>query len=507
MFKIILLFVLSLFSFSFSVNLVEGNEKKQISKIAVKGIDYIKLSDIKKSISTSSIWFGDRNKLILTLKNSEKIIFSIDNRFVAYNGKNYNLIYNIIRDENGEILVPYITFINLLPNLFGDVVKFDKKLSTITFLFQDTTIFDASYENKDNGTIIKVAIPEKTLFDYTNVNNSLNLNFYDKTINEKFIKKNLSNKIERVKDIRIFNFDKSSQLTFVFKTLKEKPKVFFTKDDNTINIIIRSKKANYSNKIKTPQKVIKKEDKKEKIEISLEKKAKQPFTVVIDAGHGGKDPGAIGYNGTQEKRIVLDVAKRLKTTFKKDKIKVLLTRDKDEFLRLKQRADIANKNHADLFISLHCNAIGGSKKRREGVLGFTTYFLSPARTNEARAVEMFENGALKYEEDEEDEENNDLDFIVNDVIQTKFLDESNYISEQIFNSMNKNGIKKVHGTGISQAGFYVLRKAFMPAILFEMGFISNPAEEKLLNSTKHKEKIAKSLHDAIIKYKEKYYEQ
>lgn len=120
---------------------------------------------------------------------------------------------------------------------------------------------------------------------------------------------------------------------------------------------------------------------------------------------------------------------------------------------------------------------------------------------------MFENGALEYEEDdEEEEENNDLDFIVSDVIQTKFLEESNYISEVIYKSMNKNGIKIVHGTGISQAGFYVLRKTFMPSILFEMGFISNPTEEKKLNGNKYRTKIAKSLHGAVLEYKDKYYE-
>ena len=506
MIRLLFSILLLLTSHSFAIDLISNSDGTQIDKTTIDGIKYINFNDIKPSIASNTVWFGDRNKLIVTLKNSEKIIFTMNNQFIAHNGKNYNLIYKVQRGDKGEILIPYITFINLLPNLFGDIVKFDKDMSTIEFSFKDTVISNTSYVNKDNGSIITIEIPKKTLFDHTIINNSLNVNFYEKSLDETEFQKVLKD-IERVKDVKVFNFKKSSQLTIVFKTLKEKPKLIFNKETNSINIIIRSKKPNYSYKKETKSK--KKETKKKEIDISLKKKSNRPFTLVIDAGHGGRDPGAIGYNGTKEKRIALDVAKRLKKTFKKDDVKVILTRDKDQFIRLKNRAKIANDNHADLFISLHCNAIGGSKKRRRTVRGFSTYFLSPARTNDARAVEMFENGALKYEEDEDDEEeeNSDLDFIVNDVIQTKFMDESNYISETIMKSMNKNGIKKVHGTGISQAGFYVLRKSFMPSILFEMGFISNPTEEKSLNTKKYRETIANSLHSAVMQYKKKYYEQ
>jgi len=508
----LLLFILisSLSSFTKAIDLVSESNSTHIDKVEINGIKYIKLADIENSISIGKIWFNDRNKMIVKLKNSERIIFTIDNPFIAYKSKNYNLIYDVKRNEKGEILIPYITFINLLPNLFGDIVKFDKSMSTIEFAFKDTVINNASFSMKDNGAIISLKIPKKTIFDYTFVNNSLNINFYEKKLDEKSITEALS-KIERIKKIKVFNFKTSSQLSFQFKTLKEKPKLIFNKKNHEISVIIRTKKVNYSYRKSDKKKDKKKKvapKKEKKIDMSLKKKSDKPFTLVIDAGHGGKDPGAIGWNSTKEKRIVLDVAKKLKKEFAKDKIKVILTRSTDKFIRLKNRAKIANKNHADLFISLHCNAIGGSKKRRKTVMGFSTYFLSPARSNDARAVEMFENSALDYEDDEDDEEEmDDFDFMINDAIQTKFLDESNYISEQIFEKMNKNGIKKVHGTGISQAGFYVLRKAFMPSILFEMGFISNPTEEKKLNSSKYQAKITKSLYEAVMSYKDKFYEQ
>jgi len=508
MFKLIFAFLLLLSNFSYSIDLISNNDGKLINKIEINGIKYINFYDIKSSISSGTIWFSDRNKLIVTLKNSEKIIFTVDNQFVAYKGKNYNLIYKVKRGENGEILIPYITFINLLSDLFKNIVKFDKQMSTIEFLFKDTLISNISYTNKDNGSIISIKVPKKTLLDYTIINNSLNINFYEKKLDEKSIKNGLEG-LERLKNIKIFNFKNSSQLTFIFKTLKEKPKFLFKKDDNTITIILRAKKINYS--YKKDNSKDKKRDKEKKIDMSLKRKTNHKFTVVIDAGHGGKDPGAIGYNGTKEKRIALDVAKKLKETFKKDDINVILTRDTDKFIKLKNRAKIANDNHADLFISLHCNSIGGSTNRRKKIQGFTTYFLSPAKTNDARAVAMFENGSLKYENDDKDkrkskESSSDLDFIVNDVIQTKFLDESNFISKSILKSMNKHGIKKTHGTGISQAGFYVLKKTYMPSILVEMGFVSNPTEEKKLNLKKYREKIAKSLRDAIMIYKGKYYE-
>lgn len=231
--------------------------------------------------------------------------------------------------------------------------------------------------------------------------------------------------------------------------------------------------------------------------VFYKKVAKRVELIVLDPGHGGIDPGAIGKNGLYEKDANLDISKILKKFIEDSlKVKVLLTRDKDQYLSLKARTNFANKNAADIFVSIHCNASPKSRQAR----GFETYFLSEARTNEERAVAAMENASLMF--DEEVKASSDINFILYDLAQSLFLEESNNLAEAIQTSAEK--LLNIPARGVNQAGFYVLRGAFMPAVLVECAFISNPEEEKLLRQKEFKQKIAHAilcgLSDFIIRY-------
>lgn len=213
------------------------------------------------------------------------------------------------------------------------------------------------------------------------------------------------------------------------------------------------------------------------------KVTKSVQVIVLDPGHGGIDPGAVGKKGLYEKDVNLDIAKMLKKIIEDSlKIMVLLTRNKDQYLSLKGRTNFANRNNADIFISIHCNASPKSSK----ACGFETYFLSEARTNEERAVAAMENASLMF--DEEIKVSGDINFILYDLAQGVFLEESNNLAEAIQSSAER--LLNIPARGVSQAGFYVLRGAFMPSVLVEAAFISNPEEEKLLRKKEFKEKIA-----------------
>ncbi len=219
-------------------------------------------------------------------------------------------------------------------------------------------------------------------------------------------------------------------------------------------------------------------------------------TIVIDPGHGGKDPGAIGRRGTKEKDVVLKIAHKLaKELHKNLKTRVILTRYHDIFLPLAERTAIANREKADLFISIHCNASLKSRTK-----GFEIYFLSDeASDEEAQAVANMENAVMALEE--RTEERNELSSILWSLTMNEFMNESSDICSLVSSEVDRR-LRTMDNRGVKQAGFTVLRGAKMPAILVEVGFISNRSEERKLKSSKFQKNLVESVCEGVKKYKE-----
>jgi N-acetylmuramoyl-L-alanine amidase len=219
--------------------------------------------------------------------------------------------------------------------------------------------------------------------------------------------------------------------------------------------------------------------------------------VVIDPGHGGIDPGAISKSGIKEKNINLQIARLLKKQLEKEGLEVYLTRSDDEFVPLAARTNFANKIKADLFISIHCNSSAANKYAS----GFETYFLSEARTDLERAALLRENEALKYESDFSNKEVS-LDLVLADLYQTEQLTESYNLALQI----QTQAVKILKGTdrGVRQAGFFVLRGAFMPAVLIECGFLSNRSEAQRLTNPNYQNLIIKAISEGVMNYVKDY---
>ncbi len=224
-------------------------------------------------------------------------------------------------------------------------------------------------------------------------------------------------------------------------------------------------------------------------------------TIVIDPGHGGRDPGAVGRTiGAREKDINLSVSLMLKSILEKELgVRVLLTRSDDSFVSLQQRTKFANDNKADLFISIHTNASQNRSSR-----GIEMYYLSTAKTTEARAVEALENSVVEiYEGGQEAlRKYNDVDLILSDILQAENLEHSNNLAFKL--QMNMCAGTQSADRGIKQANFYVLRGAFMPAVLVEMGFISNHVEESFLVNKQYQERLARTIFEGIKSFKFRY---
>ena len=225
----------------------------------------------------------------------------------------------------------------------------------------------------------------------------------------------------------------------------------------------------------------------------------EKFVVVLDAGHGGKDPGRPTNYGYKEKDIALSIVLKLGKLLEKNKaIEVIYTRKSDVFLKLHERAAIANKADADLFISVHCNA------HKSQAYGSETYVLGLHVEDANFNVAKQENEVIFLEDDYEKnyegfDPNSPESLIGLTLMQEDYLDQSIMLASLVQGNFTDN--LKRRNRGVKQAGFWVLHNTYMPSVLVETGFISNKREGDYLNSNKGKTEMATSIADAVVKYK------
>ena len=226
------------------------------------------------------------------------------------------------------------------------------------------------------------------------------------------------------------------------------------------------------------------------------------FVVVIDAGHGGHDPGAVG-KISKEKNINLSVALQLGKLINEQcsDTRVIYTRNRDVFIPLARRAEIANEAKADLFISIHTNSVG----RNKSVQGASTWTLGLAKSDANLEVAKRENSVILYEDDYKTRyagfnPNSAESYIIFEFMQDKYMSQSVHLASLVQKEFKQTG-KRID-RGVHQAGFLVLKASAMPSILVELGFISNPTEERYLNSEIGKIALANSIFQAFLTYKE-----
>lgn len=223
------------------------------------------------------------------------------------------------------------------------------------------------------------------------------------------------------------------------------------------------------------------------------------FTVVIDAGHGGKDPGAVG-KISYEKNLALSISKLVQKKLDANGgYKCLMTRSTDVYVGLKERAQLANKNHADLFVSIHLNA----NENREAY-GTETYAVGVHKNKAQLDVMMRENASILYEDNYEEkydgfDPKSEESYIIFKLQQHAHLKQSLKLAKHIEDEFESRAGR--HSRGVKQAGFLVLWQSAMPAVLVEGGFVSNAAEEKFLNTKAGQEKLADSIYRAVKQYR------
>jgi len=234
---------------------------------------------------------------------------------------------------------------------------------------------------------------------------------------------------------------------------------------------------------------------KKRVKKSTPSRLDRNRVIVIDAGHGGKDPGAVGYRKYREKVVVMQISKQLRNILKSRGYKVYMTRDRDKFVKLSNRTKYANKRNADIFLSIHANAVG--KKGAKKVHGIECYFLSKSRSSRAKKVAAKENSA----------DLSDMNFYGKqsflNTLNSHNIVASNKLAIDLQRGMLgslKKSYKNVKDGGVREGPFWVLVGAQMPSVLVEVGFISHPTEARRLVSSKYQKKLVLGLADGIERY-------
>lgn len=478
---LILLITVNLgFSQSITVTFGDGRAEKHLAIELIDNLDYIRLNDIAVMLRATKLWYPDTKKVVLKF-DGHQIKFSLDNSLLVVDNANLaKLVYPVLF-RNGSVYVP----VEFLENVLSQIIPIqisgqDKEnfhLSTT-----DINVTDIEFYDTPGKSTAIVKLSEDLPFEVDISQKShLILTIYGGKLDAGDISTDQLNGL--IPSVSAYQTTKAAQISFVLDPAAGR--TFAEKREEPAGIAITVEKKSESR-------------------LSADKNNYNEMNnkfdvIVIDPGHGGKDPGAVGPNGLFEKDITLAIAKKLKDILEANlDVKVILTRYDDKFIGLLRRTEIANNAQADLFVSIHCNASPSRNAR-----GSETYFLALAKNNEARAVEAMENKVIEFEMPESGAPSSSiLELILWDMAQNEFHLESSQLAEKVQDGLRKNlGIRS---RGINQAGFHVLKGAFMPAILVETAFISNRTEERLLKSDAFQEEIAQGIYQGLKAFMEMY---
>ena len=482
------------------IGIVSGNKTKYIPVYVRQGMTYIPVKLFADVLGIKYTFLRENEKIKFYFPQYDLIVSSKNPYLVLESKETLQDVIQLPTSTyfiNNNIYLPLNYSLKILEKALGTFIYFKPPdlLTIKEFNKNDITelknkksnkmfsIFGLTIDQKANGTLIRISTDRKIpsysssfkdgILYITLKNSSADVNKLRNSGGKGVIKeiraKNISNNVELqisvTKDYsasEVLNIDNSNDLMITIHN-----KIFAVKENKN----------------------------KDKWDFNV---------VVIDAGHGGKDVGAVGINGVREKDVNLGVAlklgKLIETNLKD--VKVVYTRSTDTFVELYKRGKIANENGGKLFISIHCNS---TPKRPTDASGFEVYLLRPGRTQEAIRIASRENGVIQYEDNPKRYEKlTDENFILVSMAHSSYMKYSEKFSDLLDKQFENN--LDFGSRGIKQAGFYVLVGASMPSVLIETGFLTNPKDAAYLKSDRGQSKLAESILTAIKKYKE-YYQQ
>jgi N-acetylmuramoyl-L-alanine amidase len=497
-FSFLISLLLACLAFSQTSNrlaIVTSAGTKYIPVYERQGTPYFSLIHFAEAISVNYYYNEETHKVELKFDDYNFKI-TAKNPYVVLTSRNSNKseTYQIPTSTyfiDGQIYVPLLYTINYLIKASGSNIVYEKDKIVFKGLVTPKTsetgigITGINVEEKVNGTLVRVK-SSKRIATYTSSYKNSVLTIIFRNVNADAAK--LTRKYGKglVSEIEGRNVGKDTEIKFTLSNQYTTNEVLNAEGSDDILITIHNK-------------IFARNEEREK------NKSKWDFDVIVlDAGHGGKDAGAIGIGGVKEKDVNLGVVLHLGKLIEKEMkdVKVVYTRKNDEFVELYKRGKIANEEDGKLFISVHCNSTPHKPTNAEG---YEVYLLRPGRTKEAISIAERENSVIEYEENPKRYEKlTDENFILVTMAHSAYMKYSEKFSDILNKQMNAD--LPVFSRGVKQAGFYVLVGAAMPSVLIETGFLSNRKDANYLKSSKGQKNIAEAIFNSIKSFKE-YYEK
>ncbi len=468
-------------------NKSNGEMLGEIAVIEAGHYRYVSLAKLADVLSVVHTENQQRKQITFDIPNNP-IVATAFNPFISVGGNLRQIPVSVLY-RNGEFYAPLRFFLQCTQDAFPFDIQYDEANLRILVVKAVANITCVAIEEKANGTLVRISLTKRFSPSDIFINESsdwLSVDFFGGQVDTTvaFPVRRSGNSVREVTCLQLS--EQTARVSFRMSVgIKERQ--LYMQDNPPEAIISLRVRENLSEGLLSE---LQKEREKWKIDV-----------VIIDPGHGGKDPGTIGRNGLYEKKATLAIAKAIKEELERRlDVKVIMTRDRDVFVPLETRTKIANQHGGKLFISIHVDSNPNKNLR-----GHTVYFLGPAKTEEARKVAQFENSVIRFEDSQNQYANlSDAAFILAANAQNSYNKESQDFADIVDKEVGRECGSFSHG--VRQAGFYVLYGASMPNILLETAFASNLKDEKRLGSKEFHRSIAKSLCNAIIEFKKRHEE-
>ena len=483
-----------------TLELIDGAKSYKVLTYVRYQTTYISLESFAKALSLNSYYNSTAQKIELKFKDYN-LKFTAENPFIVLTSDfdNKTNVYQLPTSTyliDGQIFVPLKYCIKPMQIALGKNMIFDNNnhlvLTTQPVETEESNVNNSpgSYNisgidinEKANGTLVRVK-SDKSIPSYTSDYKDGVLTIMFRGVNADVQKILDQNPGGLIKKINVKNVGGDTEFQFTLKKEYTTSEVLNADNSNDILITLHNNVF-------------------EKADVSAKNKSKWDFNViVIDAGHGGIDPGTIGLGGVKEKDVTLGIALKLGKLIQENikGVKVVYTRTKDVAVDLDERGKIANEAGGNLFISIHCNSMPQKPSKVEG---FEVYLLRPGRTKEAIDIAERENSVIKYEDNPARYQKlTDENFILVSMAQSAYMKYSEEFSDILNKQMSAE--LNIDSRGVKQAGFYVLVGASMPSVLIETGFLSNRHDVAILKSQKGQEAIAKAIYESVKRFKAQY---
>jgi N-acetylmuramoyl-L-alanine amidase len=477
--------------------LQKASDDRYIPAIPVQVINqeqFVAVTDVLEAYKISAFINPVVRKSVFRIGNL-KFKVTAYNRYLMVEDKTFQMTQAVIIFD-GETYLPMDDFVSILKQVgLVSGVTILSGTDTADLLVKKTEeipelspydIVSSSIEERQNGTVIRIKTANrydaKSVKAWINREEWLYVTLPGATVDKTGIDDTVIPNKSTIRSVTADQLNGTSQLTFRLRGTVEGVDVIHRASPPEILLTIRRPyvidQSHYLDK--------------ERAKWKLDK-------IILDAGHGGHDPGAKA-NGVKEKDIVLDVVKRLgKLIEKRTDIEVVYTRDSDKFIPLRQRTKIANEAKGKVFLSVHANA-----NKNKKASGFETYLIRPGKTDAAaQKVAEAENAVMRLEENSGNYvELTDEQLILATMMQSSFMQESETLADLVQSEFDKKLVGQ--NRGVKQAGFMVLIGATMPNILIELGFLTNKNDARRLKQASYRQKAAEAIFNALMKYKTRH---